>query len=526
MTTIVTIPSLKRVIICLVSIVALFSAPHINAQRVFAPGEDGKMHEIKAGEAESFWGSKNAILPRKMQNIITTPLNIYIYSDIEIELDELFIQQIMILNDKTLFGKIGVNKKNKSVVKDYMKKISPNIYEISVEKEIFTRIDKETIENAKNSRNSIIATPSLNFVVGYNPNKKHKKEGKQPKYWYANISELAYDIDDIGEWTNEQAIESVNQLMTNGKTSEQLFASIIPKKFDGQPIQYVVVQSPDQNLAQSAPQNNIQTPQEPEYDCDIDKNIPYNEVKNENTFALIIANEDYNKVAPVPFAKRDGKMISEYMNKTMGLDKKHIVLLENATLNDMRYELGRLSKISEAYNGDCNFIVYYCGHGIPDEKNGNGYLLPVDGYGSDTSTAYSLAELYSQLGKLQANKTVLFTDACFSGAGKEGDMLVAARGIAIKAKPNEATGNLIAFSACQGDETAYSFKEMGHGLLTYYFLKKLQETAGKTTLGELENYIVENVGKTAIVVNGKSQTPTVAVSPALKETWREQTLLK
>lgn len=263
-----------------------------------------------------------------------------------------------------------------------------------------------------------------------------------------------------------------------------------------------------------------------EIESDVDIDIPFVKPTINNIFALIIANENYNKVAPVPFAVRDGQIINEYLNKTLGIDKGHISLLENATLNDMRYELNRLKKISDTYKGDASFIVYYIGHGIPDEKNGNGYLLPVDGFGNDVSTAYSLDDLYSQLGNLNSKKTILITDACFSGANKSGDMLVAARGVAMRAKSNQASGNLIAFSACQGDETAYSYDEKGHGLLTYYFLKKLQETQGKTTLGELEEYIVDNVGKTAIVINGKSQTPKVSVSPELKDIWRNQTLVE
>lgn len=263
-----------------------------------------------------------------------------------------------------------------------------------------------------------------------------------------------------------------------------------------------------------------------EINSEIDMNIPFNNIKNENTFALIIANEDYNKVAPVSFALRDGLKINEYLNNTLGIDKGHISLLENATLNDMRYELNRLKKISETYKGDASFIVYYIGHGIPDEKSGNGYLLPVDGYGNDVSTAYPLDELYSQLSNLNSKRTILVTDACFSGTNKTGDMLVAARGVAMRAKSHQAAGNLIAFSACQGDETAYSYDEKGHGLLTYFFLKKIQETEGKTTLGELEEYIVDNVGKTAIVINGKSQTPKVSVSPELKDVWRKQTLVE
>lgn len=252
---------------------------------------------------------------------------------------------------------------------------------------------------------------------------------------------------------------------------------------------------------------------------DVDVKIPQRSGVNNKMFALIIANEDYSRVESVANAKKDGRKVKEYFNKTLGIPDAQIAYLENATLNDMRYELNRLAKISEAYKGDCSFIIYYTGHGIPDEKDGKGYLLPVDGYGNDVTTGYSLDELYAGLGALESEKTILITDACFSGAGKDGDMLVAARGVALKTKPSQTSGKLIAISACQSDETAYSYKEKGHGLLTYFFLKKLQESKGNVTLGELEEYLVDNVGKTSIVFNGKPQTPNISVSPALKSSW-------
>lgn len=257
---------------------------------------------------------------------------------------------------------------------------------------------------------------------------------------------------------------------------------------------------------------------------DVDINIPINSKINEKTFALIIANEDYNKVNSVPYAKRDGNKLKEYLINTLGINTSHIYLLENATLNDMRYELSRLSKISEAYKGDCSFIIYYSGHGIPDEKENNSYLLPVDGYGNDVSSALPLVDLYEQLGSIQSNKTILIMDACFSGASREGNMLVSARGVALKAKPIVATGKLITISACQEDETAYPFNEKGHGLLTYYLLKKLQESKGNANIEEITDYLVDQVGKTAIVINGKTQTPLISVSPDFQNTWKTLTL--
>jgi hypothetical protein len=131
------------------------------------------------------------------------------------------------------------------------------------------------------------------------------------------------------------------------------------------------------------------------------------------------------------------------------------------------------------------------------------------------ATGYKLDDLYSKLGEFPAKNITVFMDACFSGAQRSGDMLASARGVAIKTSHGKPSGNMVVFSAAQGDETAYPYKEKGHGLFTYFLLKKLQETQGDVTLGELNNYITNNVQQQSIVVNNKSQTPTVIPSTSL-----------
>jgi len=76
------------------------------------------------------------------------------------------------------------------------------------------------------------------------------------------------------------------------------------------------------------------------------------------------------------------------------------------------------------------------------------------------------------------------------------------------------------FSAAQGDETAYPFKEQKHGMFTYYLLKKLQESKGNVSLGELGDYITTQVKQQSVVVNRKSQTPTVVPSSAMSGEWK------
>ena len=71
------------------------------------------------------------------------------------------------------------------------------------------------------------------------------------------------------------------------------------------------------------------------------------------------------------------------------------------------------------------------------------------------------------------------------------------------------------FSATQGDETAFPYDEKGHGLFTYFLLKKLQETGGDVDYQDLATYLKKEVSRHAIVVNNKPQTPSVSTSAAM-----------
>lgn len=252
---------------------------------------------------------------------------------------------------------------------------------------------------------------------------------------------------------------------------------------------------------------------------DVDVNIPKTSTINDKTFVMVIANENYKRVEKVPFAINDGKTFSEYCHQTLGIPTQNIKCVYDATLNDIRAELNWLKNVLTAYNGEAKAIVYYSGHGIPDEKTSSAYLLPTDGYGTDIETAFSLETLYQELGSVPSQRITYFVDACFSGSKKEGDMLIAAKGVAIKAKPGVAQGNSVVFSAATGDQTAYPYSEKQHGLFTYYLLKKLQETGGDVSYQDLGNYIQTNVRKIS-AVKSKIQTPTIVPGTQASVTWK------
>lgn len=257
---------------------------------------------------------------------------------------------------------------------------------------------------------------------------------------------------------------------------------------------------------------------------DVDVNIPVNRRANENTFAVIIANEKYSLVPTVPMAGNDGKIFAEYCKKTLGLPDENILQYPDATYGKMLRAMKDIKNIASAYP-DIKVIFYYAGHGVPNEATRDAFLLPIDADGKQTEVCYPLKKLYAELSALGTQSVIVFLDACFSGATGDGKSLMAsARGVEIETNEEEVLGNLVIFSATTSGQTAYPYKERSHGLFTYYLLKKLQESKGNTTLGELGNYITKNVQQRSVLINHKIQTPTVTPSSGMLERWEKMKL--
>ena len=247
---------------------------------------------------------------------------------------------------------------------------------------------------------------------------------------------------------------------------------------------------------------------------DVDSDIPNISIRHPKTFALIIANENYidSNTSKVNYAQRDGKVFKEYCQKTLGIPEENILYIQDGTLAQMYMGMSKLKDLADIYN-DSKVIVYYAGHGVPDEQNTDSYLLPVDGMVNNNRTAISLSTFYDEIGKIPSKQTLVFLDACFSVSQRDGKLLSSkTRGVAIKAKAIAPKGNMIVFSASNGVEAALSYKKGKHGLFTYFLLKKLKESSGNVSLGELNTYLSQMVKKHSIIDENKKQSPTVSVA--------------
>lgn len=253
---------------------------------------------------------------------------------------------------------------------------------------------------------------------------------------------------------------------------------------------------------------------------DIDTDIPFTGLDNHNTFALIIANENYGKLANVPYALNDGNAFSLYCRRTLGIPAKNILMYKDASYGSMREAFSDLRMISEVAGPDMKVIFYYAGHGAPDDATLDPYLIPVDAGRVNKDVCLPLASIYQELGTMNLKSAIVFLDACFSGGTREDKMVMAdARAIARVPKKQGLTGRVAVLSATSEAQTALPYHDKGHGMFTYYLLKRLQETKGNITLAELKDYVTKEVSLNSTVINRKDQTPTFTVSDGASSLW-------
>jgi hypothetical protein len=105
-----------------------------------------------------------------------------------------------------------------------------------------------------------------------------------------------------------------------------------------------------------------------------------------NRYALIIGNEDYqsmqrtlNSEQNVAFAVNDATVFRDYAVKTLGVEQENITFLTNATAGQMSQQIDKVCKMLSKLGNKAELIVYYAGHGYPDENTKVPYLIPVVG---------------------------------------------------------------------------------------------------------------------------------------------------
>jgi hypothetical protein len=278
---------------------------------------------------------------------------------------------------------------------------------------------------------------------------------------------------------------------------------------------------PAQALGVLPPMAAVPTPTMPAIQSDVDRVPAAKGAQMKNAYAVVIGIEQYREQLPkANFAAHDASVVGDYLTKMLGYPEENVVvrLNEKATKTDLeKYFEGWLPNNVEK---DDSVFVYFSGHGAPHVKTGDAYLVPYDGDPTFVDkTGFSLKRLYAALGKLPAKDVTVVLDSCFSGAGGRSVLSEGARPMGLSIETQVITaGRITVLSASSGDQISNTFKEQGHGLLTYFFLKGLQGEGdvnkdGSIEMVELLDYVKPNVQRVARKQYNNEQTPQLLASP-------------
>lgn len=253
---------------------------------------------------------------------------------------------------------------------------------------------------------------------------------------------------------------------------------------------------------------------------DIDINIPVG--NKSDGYALVIGNEDYSSFQPnlsaesnVPYAIRDGETFANYLTQLFGFEKANVEFLRNATYGTMNQAISRLERLMDIDGKEKEIVIYYSGHGMPDEKTKEPYLIPIDISGNNVNQGISLKSLMSRLSAKPHGKITLVIDACFSGLGKV-EPIATVKGISVTPVNPELGPNMLLISSSSGNESSVIDDQNQHGLFTYHLLKRLQESKGDISIDSLFSLIKKDVALSAIKKLNKIQTPSILLGKEIE----------
>ncbi len=239
------------------------------------------------------------------------------------------------------------------------------------------------------------------------------------------------------------------------------------------------------------------------------------DLKQPNAYAVVIGVSQYREevIPQVPYATKDAEAVAAMLERQAGVPKSHIKLLTDskATVGDFRNHFGDWLRMR--VKPDSTVYVYYAGHGTPNPKTGEAYLVPWEGHPDYPTGLYPLKELYDTLNKLPAKEIVVMLDSCFSGSSGRSVLAKGARPMVITMEnPLLAGGKVTVLAAASGNQISSDYDKAGHGLFTHYLLAGLSGEADTNkdqlvSLKELYPYVRDHVSETAVDELNREQTP-------------------
>jgi hypothetical protein len=239
------------------------------------------------------------------------------------------------------------------------------------------------------------------------------------------------------------------------------------------------------------------------------------QVKQQTTrdaIAIIIGIADYKSLPKADFANDDARAFYDYAIRALGIKPEYIKLLVDSDAEEVEILRTFRNWLPSKVRSTTDVYVFYSGHGLPTADGQGLYLIPpraardlID------DTAIPFSKINAALQSAKPKSVTMILDACYSGQARSGETLVAsARPVRLKTENRLFPENFTVITASQNDQISSSNPDLQHGIFSYYLMKGMEGDAdanrdGKITLGEMQAYLVENVGRQAGMMNRKQE---------------------
>ncbi len=275
-------------------------------------------------------------------------------------------------------------------------------------------------------------------------------------------------------------------------------------------------------IVQAAVQSTVQQAQPTPTQAESDADKPaYRNREDASRYALIVGAEKYADLPEARYAERDAQSMRSHL-VALGYPSRNIVLLTGSKATRAGLAKNLENWLARNTDEKSTVFFYYSGHGAPNVKTGQAYLVPIDGDPQYLEeTAYPVKRVYEQLGALKARTVLVMLDACFSGAGGRSVLPKGTRPLVNKVDlgfPGQG-GRIVSLTASDSDQVSGTIEEQRHGLFTYYVLTGLNGAAkdnhGQVTVDSLYRYLAPRVADEAHRQN-RDQTPKLLATGQLE----------
>ena len=241
-------------------------------------------------------------------------------------------------------------------------------------------------------------------------------------------------------------------------------------------------------------------------------------------WAVVIGTGRYEspEIPRLRYTVPDAEALYEVLIGPGGFKKEHVLLItdkteKKPTLRNIKWSLGTF--LARSAKKDDTVVIFFAGHGAPEvdqrgvERDGFAkYLVPSDAEPDDLySSGLPMDELQTIFARIEAERVVVFLDACYSGAA--GGRTFASKKTRsahvddlFLERLTQSKGRAIV-TASRATEVSIELPELGHGIFTYYLVQGLKGAAdlnrdGIVSLQELYEYVEREVAQKSRSVGG------------------------